>query len=160
MYRNLYFYNRLFDMGSKGLENLQLDLSLSDILLASIAAGDLLGLGDTSTDSVSAEVLQGVSLGGVDAQDGVGLDRGKATGQEELLGGAALLDNLDHAGLELLDGRDVVGEDTHVTGLRGNVDLDDILGLVDGLVRQGQAQLDLVGDGLGVSSPLEGHSHG
>lgn len=27
----------------------------------------------------------------------------------------------------------MVGEDTHVTGLSGNVDLDDILGLVDGL---------------------------
>lgn len=27
----------------------------------------------------------------------------------------------------------MVGEDTHVTGLGGDVDLDDILGLVDGL---------------------------
>lgn len=140
------------------MTHLQFDLGLGDILLASIAAGNLLGLGDTSTDSVSAEVLQGVSLGGVDAQDGVGLDRGKATRHyivvfivspaigntvadleglsqrtEELLGGTALLNNLDQAGLELLDGRNVVGEDTHVTGLGGDVDLDDILGLVDGL---------------------------
>ena len=52
---------------------------------------------------------------------------------EELLGAAALLDDLDHTGLQLLDGGDVVGEDTHLSGLGGDVDLDDILGLEDGL---------------------------
>jgi hypothetical protein len=35
----------------------------------------------------------------------------------------------------LLDGRNVVGENTHLTRLGGNVDLDHILGLVDGLHR-------------------------
>ena len=52
---------------------------------------------------------------------------------EELLG-AGLLDDLDDAGLDLLDGGNVVGEDTHLTRLGGDVDLDDILRLVDGLV--------------------------
>jgi hypothetical protein len=52
---------------------------------------------------------------------------------EELLAGTAFLDDFDQTGLQLLDGRDVVGEDTHLTGLGRNVDLDDILGSVDGL---------------------------
>lgn len=52
---------------------------------------------------------------------------------EELLAAAALLDNLDQAGLQLLNGGDVVGEDTHLSRLGGQVDLDNILGLVDGL---------------------------
>lgn len=42
---------------------------------------------------------------------------------EELLGTAGLLDDLDNAGLELLDGRDVAGEDTHLTALGGDVHL-------------------------------------
>lgn len=53
---------------------------------------------------------------------------------EELLAAAALLNNLDQAGLQLLDGGDVVGEDTHIPGLGGQVDLDDILRLVEGLL--------------------------
>lgn len=40
-----------------------------------------------------------------------------------LLGGTTLLDNLDKAGLELLNGGNVVGEDTHLTGGGGDVDL-------------------------------------
>jgi hypothetical protein len=44
---------------------------------------------------------------------------------------AGLLDDLDHSWLELLDGWDHVGEDTHLSGLSGDVDLDDILGGVD-----------------------------
>lgn len=59
---------------------LKLDLRLSDILLATTAVRDLLGLSDLSTDSLSAEVLQGESLDGVDAQGGVGLNNGEATG--------------------------------------------------------------------------------
>jgi hypothetical protein len=73
------------------LTHLQFDLGLSDILLASVAAGDLLSLGDTSTDSISAEVLQRVGLGGVDAQDGVGLDRSKATGHYMIVSSLVLL---------------------------------------------------------------------
>lgn len=52
---------------------------------------------------------------------------------EELLVTAGLLDDLDDTGLQLLDGRNVVGEDTHLAGLSGDVDLDDILRLVNGL---------------------------
>lgn len=54
---------------------------------------------------------------------------------EEGLGAAALLDDLDDTRLELLDRGNVVGEDTHVTRLGGNVDLDDVLRLEDGLVK-------------------------
>ena len=52
---------------------------------------------------------------------------------EELLAAAALLNNLDQARLQLLDGGNVVGQDTHLSGLGGEVDLDDILGLEDRL---------------------------
>lgn len=52
---------------------------------------------------------------------------------EVLLAATALLDDLNQTGLQLLDGGDVVGEDTHVSRLGGQIDLDDILGLVDGL---------------------------
>ncbi len=43
---------------------------------------------------------------------------------EKLLAGTALLHDFDKAGLELLDGGNVVGEDTHLSGLSGDVDLD------------------------------------
>lgn len=135
---------------------LQLNLGLGNILFASAAAGDLLGLGDLGADSVSAEVLERVALDGIDAQDRVGLDDGEASRHytasqvlvaalfcreklrrhtEELLAAAAVFNNLDQAGLQLLDGGDVVGEDTHLSGLGGNVDLHDTLRLVDGLLR-------------------------
>lgn len=42
---------------------------------------------------------------------------------EELLAAGGLLDNLNEAGSQLLDGGNVAGEDTHVTSLGGNVDL-------------------------------------
>ena len=42
---------------------------------------------------------------------------------EELLAAGGLLDNLNETGSQLLDGGDVAGEDTHVTSLGGNVDL-------------------------------------
>jgi hypothetical protein len=58
---------------------LQLDLGLGNILLASAAVGDLLGLGDLVSDSLSAEVLKGVTLDGVDAEDGVGLNGSEST---------------------------------------------------------------------------------
>ena len=73
---------------------------------------------------IGAEVLNGVSLDGVAAELGVGLDNGESTRQEELLVAAGLLDDLNQTRLQLLDGGDVVGEDTHITGLGGKVDLD------------------------------------
>lgn len=45
---------------------------------------------------------------------------------EELLGATTLLNNLNKAGLQLFDRGNVVGEDTHLTGFGGNVDLDTI----------------------------------
>ena len=73
---------------------------------------------------LGAEVLQCVSLDGVDAELRVGLNGREPARQEELLAAAALLDDLDKSGLQLLDGRDVVGQDTHLAGFRGKVDLD------------------------------------
>jgi hypothetical protein len=46
---------------------------------------------------------------------------------EELLSTTALLNDLDQTGLQLLDRGNVVGENTHLTGLGGDVDLDNIL---------------------------------
>jgi hypothetical protein len=47
---------------------------------------------------------------------------------EVLLGGTTLLNNLDKTGLELLNGGNVVGEDTHLTGGGGDVDLGPVVG--------------------------------
>lgn len=147
-------------MGMEGLENLKLNLGLGNILLATATAGNLLSLRNLVADGLGAEVLEGVCLGGVDAQGRVGLNSGESTRKEEGLGAAVLLNDLDDTRLELLNGGDVVGEDTHVARFGGDVDLDDVLRLEDGLVRQRQAQLDLVGNGLGVASALGGHAHG
>jgi hypothetical protein len=73
---------------------------------------------------IGAEVLERVTLDGVDAELGVGLNNGESTRQEELLVAAVLLDDLDQTGLQLLNGGNVVGEDTHITGLGGKVNLD------------------------------------
>lgn len=45
---------------------------------------------------------------------------------EELLAGTTLLNDLNETGLELLNGGDVVGENTHLSGFGGDVDLDTI----------------------------------
>ena len=45
---------------------------------------------------------------------------------EELLATTAFLNDLDESWLQLLDGWDVVGEDTHLTSLCGKVDLDTV----------------------------------
>lgn len=58
---------------------LQLDLGLSNILLASTSVRNLLRLGDLGTDSIGAEVLKRVTLNGVDAHDRVGLNGSKST---------------------------------------------------------------------------------
>lgn len=59
--------------------HLQLDLGLSNILLASAAVGNLLGLSDLGSDGLGAEVLKRVSLNSVDAEDGVGLNGSEST---------------------------------------------------------------------------------
>jgi hypothetical protein len=73
---------------------------------------------------LGAEVLEWVALNGVDAENGAGLDSSEAARQEELLAAALLLDDLDQARLQLLDGGNVAGQNTHITGLGGEVDLD------------------------------------
>lgn len=45
---------------------------------------------------------------------------------EELLATTCLLNNLDKTWLELLDRRNVVCEDTHLSGLGSEVDLDTV----------------------------------
>lgn len=57
--------------------HLQLNLGFGNILLAAAAVRNLLGLSDLGTDSLRAEVLQGVTLDGVDAQLRVRLDNGE-----------------------------------------------------------------------------------
>lgn len=74
------------------------------------------------------------------------------SGRTEETLAAALLDDLNDTGLQLLNRRDVVGEDTHLTGLGGDVDLDGILGLVDGLDECGNKQ------SAGGNVALVGHS--
>jgi hypothetical protein len=51
---------------------------------------------------------------------------GERAHTEELLAASRLLDNLNETRLQLLDDGNVVGEDTHVAGLCGNVDLDTV----------------------------------
>lgn len=106
-------------------------MGLSDILCTSTSSGNLLRLANLRTNGIDAEVLEREALDSVDAEDGAWVDDGEAAGEEELLAATALLNNLDHTRLELLDGRHVVGEDTHLSGLGGDVDLDDVLGAVD-----------------------------
>lgn len=121
--------------------HLELDLGLGNVLLAAVSASNLLRLCDLVPDSLGirqshvalpdsdvvylcAEVLECVSLNGVDAELRVGLDGREAARQEVLLAAAALLEDLNEASLQLLDGRNVVGQDTHLAGFRGKVDLD------------------------------------
>lgn len=47
---------------------LELDLGLGNILLTTITAGNLLGLSNLAANSLGVEVLDGVGLGGVDAE--------------------------------------------------------------------------------------------
>ena len=58
---------------------LELNLGLSDVLFATVAAGDLLCLRNLVLDSLGAEVLKSVTLNSVDAELGAGLDGGETT---------------------------------------------------------------------------------
>lgn len=53
--------------------------------------------------------------------------QGRRTRTEELLRLAGLFDDLNYTGSQLLDAGNVAGEDTHVSGLGGNVDLDTVV---------------------------------
>ena len=67
-------FTHLLKSGLQALENLKLDLGLSNVLLATAAAGDLLSLRNLVLDGLSAEVLKSVTLNSVDAELGAGLD--------------------------------------------------------------------------------------
>lgn len=54
-----------------------------------------------------------------------------------------LLNNLNHTRPKGLDGRNVVGEDAHVTSSSGDVDLDDTGRRVEGLLAGGQGHVDM-----------------
>lgn len=56
---------------------LKLNLGLSNVLLATAAAGNLLSLCDLVLDGLCAEVLKSVALNSVDAELGAGLDGGE-----------------------------------------------------------------------------------
>lgn len=60
--------------------NLKLNLGLSNVLLATAAASDLLSLRDLVLDSLRAEVLKGETLNSVDAELGAGLDGSETAG--------------------------------------------------------------------------------
>jgi hypothetical protein len=138
---------------------LKFNLCLGNVLFTSAAVRNLCRFGNLGLDSIGTEVLQRVALNSIDAHDRIWLNNGKSTRHykrsalspphlfrcsqmymcdvrtEELLAATALFDDLNQTRLQLLNRGNVVGEDTHFSGLGGNVDLDDILGLVDGLLR-------------------------
>ena len=63
--------------------------------------------------------------------DSTEISRRARTGRTEvLLGGATLLNNLNETRLQLLDGGNVVGKDTHLTGGGGDVDLGPVVAKV------------------------------
>lgn len=62
------------------------------------------------------------------------MPNGRMVRTEELFAATALLNNLDESGLQLFDRWNVICKHTHFARLSGNVDLDYIGGLVDGLL--------------------------
>lgn len=65
---------------------------------------------------------------------------------------SVLLDNLNHTRPESLDGRNVVGEDTHVTSSGGNVDLNDTGRRVERLLIGGQKYVYMYADMANLKS--------
>lgn len=59
---------------------LKLNLGLSNVLFATVAASNLLCLRNLVLDSLGAEVLKSVTLNSVDAELGAGLDGGETAG--------------------------------------------------------------------------------
>lgn len=116
----------------KSLEDLELDLSLSGNSLIS-RLGVLLSLSGERLDGLGGEVSDLESLNGVDGEHRVGLDSGETTGDKVGLGLAVGLDDLNGTRLELLDGGNVVSENTELTGSGGQVDLSHLLLVVEGL---------------------------
>merc|ERR1712122_89896 len=103
----------------------------------------------TINDDSSVQILC-EDLNGAVVVDGDG-----AGGDEELLGGALLLEHRHHAGLEDCECGDVVGEDAEAAGEGGDVDLLDVgVGVVH-RVRRGEGERH-----LGHAALLRGHPGG
>lgn len=125
---------------SRMITYLKLNLGLGNVCLTAASAGNLLGLSNLVPDSLSehqyrpftcrycsyfgAEILQWVSLDRIDAKDRSRLHRSESARQKELLAAALFLDDLNQAGLQLFDRRNVIRQDTHIAGFRREVDLD------------------------------------
>lgn len=62
----------------RGMSHLKFNLGLSNVLLTSASAGHLLRLRNLRPDRLLAEVLQGKTLDGVDAQFRIRLHNGEA----------------------------------------------------------------------------------
>ena len=84
------------------------------------------------------------------------MSQGARVGRTEvLLGGTALLEDLDETGLELLDGGNVVGEDTHLTGGGGNVDLGTVIARFVSIYGKGVGTVDKGASGSITYTPVE-----
>lgn len=70
---------------------LNLDVGLGDLAHAAVTASHLLRLSELGAHGVDAEVLKGEALDGVDAEDGVGVHDGEATGHCTQLAPVSLL---------------------------------------------------------------------
>lgn len=105
---------------------------------------------------LGAKFVQGKGLKSINVEGRVGVDDGKTPREEELLG-ALSTDNLYDTRAKLLNGGDVVGENTHVTRGGGNVDLLDVDILKDGLVGQGQSELEGTSGTGGLGSVSTGY---
>lgn len=105
-------------------------------------SGSLLGVGDQQLDFLSVELVGLERLDGGDGQLVAGLHGGNAARDEVLFGFTALGDDFQKTGSELFDNGDVVGQDTQVTVHRGQVDLLHFRVGVEGLVREGQRELE------------------
>ena len=88
--------------------HLQLNFRLSNILLTTTTRRNLLRFLNLVPHSLDAEILQRISLDRVDAQLATWLHDRKTARKEELFAAAGFFDDFDDAGLEFLDGGDVV----------------------------------------------------
>jgi hypothetical protein len=57
-----------------------------------------------------------------------------------MLSGTTLLNNLNETGLQLLNGGNVVGEDTHLTGGSGDVDLGTVVAQGSSVIFSGSGE--------------------